>query len=188
MTCVALTSFFKDYQTLVVGAVGFLGVITTLSVNAWIARSVEKRKIAHDKRTLRTALVEEMKVQCEALKTAGDTLNQAKASGDEKQRHVLLPLHRFTDVFDKSIEKLGLLGPPEVAAVLDAYLHLKGLTSKIQLIALRVPPHERGIEFGEAPEEFALIPLQDANVVAEMHLNELPSFNKAIQILSSNQS
>jgi hypothetical protein len=56
---VALTSmadFVKNYQTLIVGVLGFIGVIATLVLNAWLARKAEQRRITHETKVLRTRI------------------------------------------------------------------------------------------------------------------------------------
>jgi hypothetical protein len=189
-----MVAFVKAYQTLIVGLVGFLGVMATLAVNAWLARRAESRKIAHDARVLRTALIEEMKVERRALVHGSDTSKKAtskKASPDEiidtERYSVLTPLRRYTDIFDQSIDKLGLLTSDEVAAVLDAYLPLKELTGKIRLLEQRIPRHLRRVEYGEGPpEEYARVAHEDLAVLADLYLIYVPQFDKAIEKLSAN--
>jgi hypothetical protein len=172
-----MAAFIKNYQTLIVGFLGFSGVIATLVANAWLARKADIRKICHEAKVLRTALIEEMKIQRDALIHAEE--NSTERTGHD----VLTPLQRCTDIFDKSIDKLGLLTSNEVAAVLDAYLPLKELTPKIRLLELRVPPDRRGVEYGEAPaQDYALVAHDD---LAGLHSVYVPSFERAIKLLSS---
>ncbi|HEY1897011.1 MAG TPA: hypothetical protein VGG62_12090 [Terracidiphilus sp.] len=73
-----MATFVQQYQTLIVGILGFTGVMATLAINAWLARKAERRKIEHETRVLRIALTEEMKVQRDALIHGSDTAQRAK--------------------------------------------------------------------------------------------------------------
>jgi len=181
-----MSGFIQTYQTLIVGILGFLGVIVTLAFNAWLARKAEQRKIDHETGILRTALIEEMKVQCDALLHASEGSAKAKEPSNLERQDALTPLQRWTDIFDSSIDKLGLLTSDEVAAVLDAYLPLKELTSKIRLLELRVPPDQRRVEYGDGPPQgYALVGNQDVLTLEQLHSIYVPAFDKAIQALQS---
>jgi hypothetical protein len=181
-----MAEFVKIYQTLIVGILGFIGVMATLMLNAWLARKAERRRIVHETMVLRTALIEEMKAQRDALLHAAEGSKKAKDTPGAVKQGALTPLQRWTDIFDSSLDKLGLLTSEEVAAVLDAYLPLKELTSKVRLLELRVPPDGRRVEYGEGPPEgYAVIGHQDVEVLAELHSIYVPAFDKAIQILSA---
>jgi hypothetical protein len=116
-----------------------------------------------------------------------DTSKRAEEPSPSRPPDALTPLRRWTDIFEKSIDKLGLLNPEEVAAVLDAYLPLKELTSKIRLLELRIPPDQRRVEYGEAPpRDYALVAHEDVKFLGELHSIYIPAFDKAIEKLSSN--
>ena len=157
-----MAALIATYQTLVVGILGFCGVMVTLAFNAKLARRADERRIAHEARVLRTALVEEMKVQRDALMHASNTSKKPDEPRNFGRQDALTPLRRWSDIFEKSIDKLGLLQPEEFAAVLDAYLPLKELTSKIWLLETRVPPDQRRVEYSETPpEDYALVRHED---------------------------
>lgn len=179
-----MADLIKSYQTLIAGMFGFVGVMATLVLNAWLARKAERRQIAHEAQVLRVALVEEMKAQRDALRHAAEG-QKAEDSSNVGKQGALAPLQRLTEIFDSSLNKLGLLTRQEVAAVLDAYLPLKELTPKIRLLELRVPPEQRRVEYGEGPPEgYALVGPEDVTVLAELHSIYVPAFDKAIQALS----
>jgi hypothetical protein len=180
-----MTAFLRTYQTLIVGVLGFSGVILTLAINAWLARCADRRKIAHEANVLRTAIIEEMKIQRSALVNSEETLKQ-QVDLKKTSPTVLIPLQRFTEIFDKSIDKLGLLTSDEVAAILDAYLTLRQLTPKMRILEQRVPPHDRGVEYGQAPvADYAQVTRQD---IIGFHAVYIPPFDKAIERLQSNLS
>jgi hypothetical protein len=53
-------TFFKDYQSAIVGAVGFLGVMLTLWVNARLARISRETTITHQRNSVRAAIAGEL--------------------------------------------------------------------------------------------------------------------------------
>ena len=89
-----MADFIKSYQTVIVGVLGFLGVMATLAINAWLERKAERRRIEHETQILRTALIEEMKVQRGALFNVAESSKKAKDTNVEKQ-NVLTPLRAF---------------------------------------------------------------------------------------------
>lgn len=181
-----MADFVENYQTLIVGILGFIGVMATLVLNALLARRAEQRRITHETGVLRTALIEEMKVQRDALVHAVEGSNRATDRSNVGKQDALTPLRRWTDIFDNSLSKLGLLTPNEVAAVLDAYLPLKELTSKVRLLEVRVPPNQRRVEYSEGPPEgYALVGNDDVAVLAELHSIYVPAFERAIQTLTA---
>jgi Flp pilus assembly protein TadB len=101
--------FFKTYQTLVVGLLGFLGVIATMLWNAHLQRKQEERRERREASALRTALIEELKQQREALQYTADSLAAAQASTQDGTHGSLIPLERYDAVFRGSLERLGLL-------------------------------------------------------------------------------
>jgi Flp pilus assembly protein TadB len=125
--------FVKTFQTVIVGVVGFVGVILTMLWNAHLQREQEKRRERREARALRTALIEELKQQREALKDTADSLTEAQASQDETQGSNI-PLERFDAVFRRSLERLGLLERREVSAVFEAYLPLPRLTWRLRIL------------------------------------------------------
>ena len=188
-TAFEMTDFIKTYQTLIVGVLGFVGVVATLFINAWLQRKTERRRIEHETRALRIALIEEMKAQRNALAHSAEGAKEAKNTSGVGRQSALTPLRRWSDIFDSSLDKLGLLTSEEVAAVLDAYLPLKELTSKIRLLELRVPPEQRRVEYGAGPPKgYALVGHQDIESLAKLHSIYVPAFDHAIQILSTRKS
>jgi hypothetical protein len=52
----------REYQTLIVGAVGFAGVIATLFTNAWLSRKEHTRQVDHERTALKAALSAELSI------------------------------------------------------------------------------------------------------------------------------
>jgi hypothetical protein len=102
-----MAHFIKTYQTLIVGVLGFAGVVATLFINAWRQRKTERRRIEHETRALRIALIEEMKAQRNALVHSAEGAKEAKNTSGGGS--ALTPLRRWSNIFDGSLDKLGLL-------------------------------------------------------------------------------
>ena len=50
------------FQTLVVGALGFIGIIVTIATSAWLTRRQYSRQIKHEGDMLRVALRAELEI------------------------------------------------------------------------------------------------------------------------------
>src|SRR5262245_21649983 len=117
-----MVKIIVTYQTLIVGCLGFAGVIVTMLWNARLQRQQEERRERRDANALRTALIEELKQQREALRVTAESLaDDALKQHPEDEWHSTVPLERFDAVFRGSLERLGLLERPEVSAVFEAY-------------------------------------------------------------------
>jgi hypothetical protein len=86
----AMCEFIETYQTLIVGFVGFGGVIIAMLGNARLQRKQDERRERREARALRTALIEELKQQRAALRETAASLAAHAASignpsGLEKQ-------------------------------------------------------------------------------------------------------
>jgi hypothetical protein len=171
----------KDFQSLMVGVVGFVGVIVTLWRNARLQRQLEERREDREAGALRTALIEELKQQREALRDTADSLATAQTSQDETQGS-LIPLERFDTVFRRSLERLGLLERREVSAVFEAYLPLPRLTWRLrrleELERLDADPWRR-TPF-EPKEDHVSLTRKYYETAAKMHAQRLPAIDAAI--------
>lgn len=126
----------SDYQTVIVGGLGFTGVIATLATNAWLARRQHDRQVRHEARVLRTALRAELEAVAESYRDRIATLD---SPGKHTGMHV--PLATMTDVYKSMIGKLGLLTREETRVVLRAYLLILQLPETLRFLAddLAVP-------------------------------------------------
>jgi hypothetical protein len=100
LNCIA--DFVRTYQTLIAGIVGFSGVIITLLVNAHLVRAHETRKEKRETDALRKALMEELNVQRDALKRTEEGGAELLSRPSEPDSSGLVPLYRFSDVFNMS--------------------------------------------------------------------------------------
>ena len=98
----------QQWQTLIVGIVGFAGVMLTIAMNAWLSRRQHVREIHHEARVLRAALKAELEVIREAFNDRIEIINNAGTS-----RSMLVPLETMTDVYASLIDRIGFLSERE---------------------------------------------------------------------------
>lgn len=121
----------EEFQTLIVGVVGFVGVICTLLVNARLARKQHERQVSHQRATLRTALCAELE-QIKGLFV--DACGTAKSAGEENNS-AYIPDQIRVQVFKDLGHQVGLLTTREVAAVIKAYALIEELPQRIRILA-----------------------------------------------------
>jgi len=122
-------TFVKDFQTLIVGVIGFTGVILTIKKNAAIANEQQAQNINHERATLRNALISE-------LELIRDTFikNSEVPEGDE-QEDAFYPMESHTKVYQSFINKLGLLTNKEASSVITAYTLVDELPIRLNLLS-----------------------------------------------------
>src|SRR5262245_53443377 len=158
-----MTNVLQTYQALIVGGLGFAGVITTLAVNARLARKQEERKEHREARALRTALIAELRQQKGGLEQAAETTDEAaKQHGNDPEHEGVLPLVRYDAVFNASVDKLGLLSSRQVAAVYEAYLQMRTLTWRLRLLEAQRRPMSAG-------DQVVLSGRKTLELVSKMH-------------------
>jgi hypothetical protein len=179
LNCIA--DFVRTYQTLIAGIVGFSGVIITLLVNAHLVRAQETRKEQRDTDALRKALVEELKVQKDALKRTEESVAELLSQPSGPGSAGLLPIYRFSNVFDISLVKLGSLEGSEVAAVLQAYLPLRALTPKLRLME-----DLYGTSGSPSNDDWVSLRRPQYEMIGGMHTSYIPAIEAAIAELEKN--
>jgi len=167
--------FFQTYQTLIVGCLGFVGVMVTLWWNGHLQRKQEERRERREASALRTALIEELKQQREALRFTADSLAAAEASTQDGTQGSLIPLERFDAVFRSSLDRLGLLERRELSAALEAYLPLPRLTWRLRMLE----QIDRPGPFATAPDHVSLS-RKYYKTASEMHAQMIPAIDAAI--------
>lgn len=122
----------KDFQGAIAavftGAVGFSGVILTLNRNAKIARDARAETIAHTERTVRTALLEELRAYHRIWLHFLNTL-------DKMDGYIILPAPFGHDVYNALMKDIGVLNADQVGAVIDAHMSVDAYMSTLQLLA-----------------------------------------------------
>ena len=150
------TAWLANYQTAIVGLIGFLGVVLTLFVNARSARQQElasKREDwarvledrEHRRRGMERALLAELRLHRHVVAEGLDDLRR-RPKGDPDP--VIVP-NRETKIFDRRIKHLGLLPPEMLDKILPAFLALHECGRKLAALS---PSSDAGEVFLVPPE------------------------------------
>jgi hypothetical protein len=131
--------------------------MSTIATNAWLARRQHDRQIRHDASALRVALRAELGILREAFRDRIVTIAEAQP---DRSRGVLIPLDTMTDVYVRSIDRIGLL-----SAVLRAYILVRQMPERLRLIAREHSTEE------ERERGFALIGGDYFEAIRQMHEN-----------------
>ena len=169
-----MIDFLERFQTLVVGALGFIGIIATIATNAWLTRRQYSRRISHEGDMLRVALRAELEIIRDAFIDRINMIDDAAPS----HTSMLIPLETMTDTYSRLLEKIGLLSQDEVRAAMKAYLLVKQLPERLRLLQ-----RELGTE-AERERPFALIDSELFNAISQMHKNYLEDIEAALSALS----
>jgi hypothetical protein len=157
----------QPFQTLIVGIIGFAGVITTLWFNASQARQQRTLERLHEAETLRVALIEELKISRTAVVENSSNMDMAQDA--------FVPTAPMDDVYRTFTGRIGLLSELEVGKVMIAYLTLRTFHAKLFLIG--VPVH--------TGDHHVRVPIKNAPLLAGMFKNLLDPINDAIQAMES---
>lgn len=176
-------SIVQRFQTLIVGIIGFGGVILTLRMNARLAGAQHDRQVTHETTIVRTALRAELEAAAESYRYRIETFGKGVAAG------AYIPLGAMTDVYKSMIARLGLLSDSQVRLVLKAYLLIEQLPERLEFLAEKLsdlpPPILRGEETDiKDPPGHIWIPAKNLSAVTKMHRNYLEDIKAAITALS----
>ena len=125
---IAIAGFVKDFQELIVGALGFSGVIWTLWHTARLTREQHAAEIAHQAATVKVALLAELRRNAESFRKNLEMIDQL--SGDDG---VIVPRSPITQIYDSLLDRIGLLDRSEAQKVFEAYSHIKLVPRSLQL-------------------------------------------------------
>ena len=111
--------------------VGFLGVVLTLLVNAWLSRNQQERSVQHERSVLRVALQSELCRVRELINQRIKTLT-AKPTNltDGSTRSIIFSFvnsENLSVVYESQLHKIGLLTQAEANSVVRSYAFLKEL-------------------------------------------------------------
>ena len=160
----------EDYQTLIVGTLGFTGVIITLLVNAWLARRQRRDEQRHERQTLRIALIEELKINRDAVDR-----NMEPPAEDSKPKGAFVPTDPMDDAYRAFTDRIGLLSRDEVSKIMFAYLSLRTYNAKLFLIG--VPPH--------TGDRHVNVPAKNIEMLVQLLESLIGPVDKAIEVMES---
>jgi len=162
-------TLLTEYQNLIVGSIGFAGVIFTLWFNSKEAREQRRDERQHERQALRVALMEELKINRHSLKENMDSLKQPKKVGG-----AFIPTDPMDDAYRSFVPKIGLLSQAEVSKVMGAYLSLRTYNAKLFLVGVPVDTSPRHVE----------VPAKNFPLLAAMQEGLLGPIDQAIEVLS----
>lgn len=162
-----LLDLLERFQTAIVGIIGFAGVIVTLRTNARIAREGREHAISNDRRALRLALIEELKVLKTVYEEGAKSLGRAETDGGT----CMVPTDPLDAIYQANAGRLGLLTADEIEKLLGAYLSARQLQTSLLLIA---PKHQ---------DRFLAVPASKFAVAKGMYESMLPRVNEALDVL-----
>ena len=163
-------TWIQEHQTLLVGIIGFIGVISTLLINAGQARKQRREERRHECQTLRAALIEELKINRHSLKENMDSLKQQPP---EKGGGAFMPTDPMDDAYRSFVPKIGLLSQAEVSKVMSAYLALRTYNAKLFLVGVPVHTSPRHVQ----------VPAKNFPLLAGIQEGLIGPIDQAIEVL-----
>lgn len=165
---------FEKFQTLIVGLLGFAGVIYTIRMNAHLARQQHERELSESRAALRTALIAELKAIRQSYKDRSSALREK-----EDGQSALIPEFATNQIYSQLIDRLGLLSAEETESVMNAYLLIAELPVRLKLLSQKK---------NESSEHSGYISISGdyTEIAAKIHDSFLPKFNNAIEIIQRN--
>ena len=133
----------EKFQNVIVGIIGFAGVIFTLWFNSKMVREQRREERQHERDALRTALIEELKINRTSLKENMDSLKQKPSEG---KGGAFMPTDPMDDVYRSFVSRIGLLSQAEVSKVMGAYLSLRTYNAKLFLVGVPVDTSPRNVD------------------------------------------
>lgn len=163
-------NWLNSYQTLIVGAIGFAGVILTLRHNAKVAHDQRNKEREHEREALRVALVAELRINRRSLEENSRRLKEGSPRGEGG---VFVPTDRMDGAYRSFLPRIGLLSEDEVSKVMEAYLSLETYNAKLFLVGLPVDTGHRHVH----------VPAKNARMLAAMQEGMLQPIDQAIKAL-----
>ena len=164
MTCVAY-EFLKEFQTAIVGVLGFVGVILTLNFNARLARRQHKLEQAERRKVVEIGLHEEFRAFLQMVERNIEHLDPGKGG--------YLNIPRIRPVIsDHLIQDVGMLERGKAQAALKGVMTMQDLNRKLTLLAL-----------GVSDDYITVVGLKEEHVIAS-YRSALPNLREAVDALT----
>jgi hypothetical protein len=172
----------KDFQTIIVGLIGFSGVIFTLYTNARLSRKQHERNISHEKETLRAALHAELELARRAFSRIGTPINERNETDRvEEDSGAFFPERYSQSVYQSLISKIGLLPLSAIPKVIDAHSLIDELPTRLRLLS--TDNHESFERPG-----YIYISARYVDTATSIYRNFLPRIEHALEALEALQN
>ena len=170
--------FLEHFQTLIVGVIGFSGVVLTLLVNAWLLRRQHAQAIKHEMSTLRTALIAELELIEKSFREKAIPAEDAEDDDDEGPSDAFHPGSIPQPIYENFVGKIGLLSKEEVSAVIEAYTLVNEAPSRLQLLSSMHDPSS------DQPG-YIFISAEHEKTASGIYASFLPTIGEAVAALKS---
>lgn len=161
---------FEKYQTSIIGALGFIGVIITIVVNAKLARNQHERELSLEAAAIRTTLI----VELTNLKNSYE--DRVRTSG-KHGGSILIPKYVSDKAYCQLLPRLGLLTPKELELVMTAYQLAGELPIRLGLLSNSDSSSWPG---------YVAVDSSDIPEMVQMHKNFLKNFDSALSVIKQN--
>lgn len=165
-----ILDFVESFQTLIVGILGFLGVVATLSFNSKLSRDLRKDELHHERNSIRHALITEL----QSLKSSFE----GRARPNETEQDLLILKKIETSIYDVLLPKIHVLSPKEIESVLQAYLLIRETPTRLSLLAA-------GSDMDGVPEDYFHIKNKYLDTALGMHGVFIKDIDKALDSLNN---
>lgn len=159
--------WLNPLTTLIVGGIGFAGVIYTLRHNAKTARIQRNEEREHEREALRAALLAELQINRQSLQ---ENSRKLRENPSEETGGAYVPTDRMDGAYQSFLPRIGLLSKGEVHKVMWAYLSLQQYNADLLLMgepAHKSPRHvmvsgKRSLQLLAAKQQGMLEPIDQA--------------------------
>ena len=169
-------TLLKDYQSGLVGLLGFTGVIITLFVNAYLSRAQHRRVIAHDRRSVRAALLADLTRIRDAFGAQIEVYSDPIPAG----REIAMQGRPYRNLQEALLDKLVLLTAQEISSVTRAY----GATDTL-LPAIRRLKAKKKIDSGIDNEDFIHVSEPLRKGVLGLFKSNFETLSEAVDVLTN---
>lgn len=168
-----------DFQTFIVGLIGFSGVIFTLYTNARLSRKQHERNISHEKETLKAALHAELGLARRTFSRIGTPIDERNERDKiDEGSGAFFPEYYSQSVYQSLISKIGLLPLPAISQVIDAYSLIGELPTRLRLLS---SDHDESFE----RPGYIYIPAEYVDTATSIYRNFLPRIEQALEALQN---
>ena len=162
----------KDFQILIAGILGFLGVVVALLYNAKQLRTQRQNERYYERQMLRVALIEELQINRSSLAANVKDLQKSFPISTE----FWVATYEMNDVFKSFVSKIGVLTRREVSMVLSVYLRLRAYRAALFL-------HSRLDERVKIDDQHVPIPINRRQGLITMQQSLVGPIDRAIKAL-----
>ena len=163
----------QTYQTLIVGRLGFSGVIITMLANAKLQRRRYDRKLQYEANSLRAAIKSELSANRQAFEQRFAQFNEPTEYED-----ALIQNKSNEKIYSELLSNIGLLTEQEIEKVIEAYALLAEIPYRVRILV-----GTDGV--GGYKDEFIRVPKGHQEIVAEMHKMTIPVLSQAIDVIDA---